>query len=123
MARLFDRVKETSTTTGTGDFTLAGAVTGFFAFSARYSVGDEQVPYCIEAVDGSGTPTGEREVGLGTYSASNTLRRDKVYASSNSDALVNFSAGTKNVFVTLSAEVGDVEGKMIGIIRGFAIPG
>lgn len=122
MARLFDRIKETSTTTGTGDFTLAGAVAGFWAFSARYSIGDEQVPYCIELVDGSGVPTGEREVGLGTYSASNTLRRDKVYASSNGDALVNFSAGTKNVFVTISAEVGDITGRQTALTRGMAMP-
>jgi hypothetical protein len=117
VARLFDRVKETATTTGTGDFTLAGAVTQYVAFSAVYSVGDEQVPYCIQGQTGS-----EWEVGLGTYSASNTLRRDKVYASSNSGALVNFGAGTKDVFVTIGAEVGDITGRQTALTRGMAMP-
>lgn len=117
MARLFDRVKETTTSTGTGNITLAGAATRYKAFSAVFSVGDEQIPYCIEAQSGS-----EWEVGLGTYSASNTLRRDKVYASSNSDAAVNFSAGTKDVFLTGSAEVLDITGRQIAIQRGYAMP-
>ena len=117
MARLFDRVKETTTSTGTGNITLAGAATRYKAFSAVFSVGDEQIPYCIEAQSGS-----EWEVGLGTYSASNTLRRDKVYASSNSDAAVNFSAGAKDVFLTGSAEVLDITGRQIAIQRGYAMP-
>lgn len=117
MARLFDRVKETTTSTGTGDITLAGAVTRYKAFSAVFSVGDQQIPYCIEAQSGS-----EWEVGLGTYSASNTLTRDKVYASSNGDAAVNFSAGTKDVFLTGAAEVLDITGRQIAIQRGYAMP-
>jgi hypothetical protein len=95
-----DRVQETSTTTGTGDFTLAGAVAGFRAFSAVCSVSDT-VPYTIEAVDGSGIPTGEFETGVGTYSASNTLTRTTVFESSNAGAAVNFSAGTKRVFIAM----------------------
>lgn len=94
-----ERVQETSTTTGTGDFTLAGAVTGFRAFSAVCSVGDS-LYYDIEGVDGSGVPTGEWERGWGTYSASNTLTRTRVERSSNSNNAVNFSAGTKRVFIT-----------------------
>lgn len=117
MARLFDRVKETTTTTGTSDITLAGAATRYRAFSAVFSVGDEQISYCIEAQSG-----GEWEVGLGTYSATNTLRRDKVLSSSNSDALVNFSAGTKDVFVTISADVGDITGRQTALQRGYAMP-
>lgn len=97
-----DRVLETSTTTGTGAFTLAGAVTGYLAFSDRHSVGDTCF-YTIEAVDGVGAPSGEWEVGFGTYSAANTLTRTTVLASSNSDAAVNFSAGTKRVFLSFSA--------------------
>ena len=54
-----DRVKETSTTTGTGALTLAGAITGFSAFNARCSVGDTCY-YAIQAVDAGGTPTGAR---------------------------------------------------------------
>ena len=93
------RVLETSTTTGTGDFTLAGAVAGYRAFSAVCSTGDT-VYYAIAAVDASGVPTGEWETGFGTYSASNTLTRTTVEESSNSNAAVNFSAGTKRVSMT-----------------------
>lgn len=92
-----DRVQETSTTTGTGTFTLAGAATGYQTFAA---VGDgNQCYYTIELVGGS-----EWEVGLGTYTASGTtLARNTILASSNSGAAVNFSAGTKKVFVTAPA--------------------
>lgn len=95
---IFDRVWETSTTTGTGAFTVAGAVTGYRALSSVYSTGDV-LPYCIEGVSASGVPTGEWECGYGTYSSANTLTRSSVTASSNSNAAVTFSAGTKNVFV------------------------
>ena len=87
-----DRVNETSTTTGTGTFTLAGAVTGFQTFAA---IGDGNTTYYTIVLQG-GT---EWEVGLGTYTSSGTLlSRDTVLSSSNSGSLVNFSAGTKNVF-------------------------
>lgn len=98
-----DRVLETSTTTGTGDFTLAGAVTGFRAFSAVMTSPSDTCYYGIEAVDGSGVPTGEWETGLGTYSAANTLTRTTVLESSNGGAAVNFSAGTKRVFIAALA--------------------
>ncbi len=105
MAKIWaDRVAETSTTTGTGDFTLAGAVTGFRAFSAVCATSDT-VEYMIEAVDGSGVPTGEWEIGLGTYSAANTLTRTTVRSSSNAGAAVNFSAGTKHVALMLPAAI------------------
>ncbi len=91
-----DRVQETSATTGTGTFTLAGAVTGFQAFSV---IGNANTTY-YAIVNGA-----EFEVGLGTYTLSGTtLSRDTVLESSNSGSLVNFSAGTKNVFVTYPAE-------------------
>ncbi len=96
MARVFDRVKETSTSTGTGDITLSGAAAGFQAFSGVLSVGD-QTFYTIE------DDTGEYEVGLGTYSAADTLTRTEVYDSSNSNSLVNFIAGSKRVFITYPA--------------------
>ena len=96
MAKVFDRVKETSSTTGTGDFTLAGAETGFQAFSAVFAVGDETF-YTIE------DDSGAFEVGRGTYSAADTLTRSEVYSSSNSGALVDFQAGSKRVFVTYPA--------------------
>jgi len=91
-----DRVQETTNTTGTGTITLAGAVSGFQSFSA---IGDGNTTY-YAIVLGS-----EWEVGLGTYTSSGTtLSRDTILESSNGGTAVNFSAGTKNVFVTYPAE-------------------
>jgi hypothetical protein len=105
-----DRVQETSTTTGTGTFTLAGAVTGFQSFSA---IGNANTTY-YAIVGGS-----EWEVGLGTYTSSGTtLSRDTILESSNGGTAVNFSAGTKNVFVTYPAEKGlytDASGNAIAL--------
>lgn len=92
---LADRVKETSTTTGTGNVTLAGAVAQFEAFSTNYAVGD---PFYYAIVGQTGT---EWEVGVGELSGGTTLVRTTVLQSSNADGLVNFSAGTKDVFVTV----------------------
>jgi hypothetical protein len=93
---LKDRVQETSTTTGTGTFTLNGAVEGFSSFSV---IGDGNTTYY--SITSQGT---QFEIGIGTYTSSGTtLSRDTVLASSNSNNLVNFSAGTKNVFVTYPA--------------------
>lgn len=89
---LKDRVKETTTTTGTGTVTLAGAVLGYQSFSA---IGDANS--CYYTLAGQGTA--EWEVGIGTYTSSGTtFSRDTVLASSNSGSLVNFSAGTKDIF-------------------------
>lgn len=93
---IHDRVKETSTTTGTGDITLAGAVTQFESFNTNYGT-QVWFPYAIVGQSGS-----EWEVGFGFLSASTTLVRSEVTASSNSNALVNFSAGTKDVFVPVT---------------------
>jgi len=94
-----DRVLETTTTAGGGAITLAGAVTGYQAFSDVCADADT-VFYAIEAVDGSGVPTGSWEVGLGTWATGGTLSRTSVLASSNGGAAVTFGAGTKNVFLT-----------------------
>jgi len=91
-----DRVKETSTTTGTGTFTLNGAVTGFETFSS--AIGNTNTTYYAIV----NTADGEFEVGLGTVGAG-TLARTTIISSSNSDSAVDFAAGTKNVFVTLPA--------------------
>jgi hypothetical protein len=92
-----DRVKETTTTTGTGTVTLAGAVTGFQSFAV---IGNGNTTYYTIA----GQTGSEWEVGIGTYTSSGTtLARTTVLASSNSGSLVNFSAGTKDVFVTYPA--------------------
>ena len=93
---LKDRVKETTTTTGTGTYTLAGAVTGFEAFS---SVGDGNTTYyaCTDGTD--------FEVGVGTYtSAGTTLARTTILQSSNSDSAVSWSSGTKTIFCAQPAE-------------------
>ena len=95
---LNDRVKETTTTTGTGTFTLAGAVTGFETFGA--GVGNSNTTYYAVTLPGSA----EFEVGLGTLNGdSSTLARTTVISSSNSDNAVNFSAGTKTIFCTIPA--------------------
>jgi len=93
---LADRVQETSTTTGTGSLTLAGAVLDFFTFSS--AVGNTNTTNYIIVNPG----TGQWEIGTGTVSAG-ALSRDTVSVSSNSNALVNFSAGTKNVFCGMPA--------------------
>ncbi len=93
---LKDRVKETTTTTGTGTYTLAGAVTGFEAFS---SVGDGNTTY-YSCTDGT-----DFEVGIGTYTASGTtLARTTILQSSNSDSAVSWSSGTKTIFCAQPAE-------------------
>lgn len=92
---LKDRVKVSATTTGTGTFTLGPAISGYDDFSV---IGDGNTTYYTIVLDT------EWEVGIGTYTASGTtLSRDTVLASSNSGSLVNFSAGTKEVFVTYPA--------------------
>ena len=106
-----DRVRETTTTTGTGTITLGGAATGFQSFSV---IGDSNTTfYTIQLSN-----TNEWEVGVGTYTLSGTtLSRDTILESSNSGSAVNFSAGTKDVFVTYPAEkaiyVGNLPTKMV----------
>lgn len=91
-----DRVKETTTTTGTGTLTLGGAATGFQTFAA---IGDGNSTYYTIT---NGT---DWEIGIGTYTASGTtLSRDTILASSNSDAAVNWTSGSKSVFVTYPSE-------------------
>lgn len=92
---LSDRIKETTATTGTGTLDLAGALTGFEAFSV---VGDGNTTF-YSCTDGTNW-----EMGVGTYTASGTLlARTTVLNSSNSDNLVDWGAGTKTVFCTLPA--------------------
>lgn len=91
-----ERVRETTTTTGTGTISLAGAVAGYQSFSV---IGNGNTTYyTINA--GS-----QWEVGIGTYSSAGpTLSRDVIFSSSNAGAPVIFAAGTKDVFVTYTAE-------------------
>ena len=93
---LKDRIKEPTTTTGTGTYTLAGALTGFEAFS---QIGNSNTTYycCTDGTD--------FEIGIGTYTASGTtLARTTILQSSNSDAAVNWTSGTRTIFCTLPAE-------------------
>jgi hypothetical protein len=92
-----DRVKETATTTGTGAVTLGGAVTGFESFSSALANSDTTY-YAI-----SHRNADEWEVGLGTYNTG-VLTRTTILESSNSDSAVSFTAGTKDVFITLPAD-------------------
>jgi len=96
---LNDRVKETTTTTGTGTVNLAGAEVGFETFVA--GIGNTNTTYYAIVHQ----TANEFEVGLGTVSDSSpdTLSRTTIISSSNSDSGVNFSAGTKDVFCTLPA--------------------
>lgn len=91
-----DRVKETTTTTGTGTYTLGGAVDGFQTFAA---IGNSNTTYyaCSDGTD--------YEVGIGTYTLSGTtLARTTIIESSNSDAAVNWGSGEKQIFCTLPAD-------------------
>ena len=88
-----NRVRETTTTTGTGSVTLGGAVSGFQTFAV---IGNGNTTYYTIAGQG----TTDWEVGLGTYSTTGpTLARTTVLASSNSGSLVNFAGGVKDVWV------------------------
>lgn len=101
-----DRVRETTTTTGTGTVTLGGAATGFQSFSV---IGNGNTTfYTIQLAN-----TNEWEVGIGTYTSSGTtLSRDTILESSNSGSAVNFSSGSKDVFVTYPAEKAIYEGNL-----------
>ena len=97
--KVADRVLETCTSPGTGAVTLLGATVGYQTFSA--AIGNANTTYYTIA-DQSGA---NWEVGVGTYTTSgNTLTRNTVLSSSNGGSLVNFNAGTQNVFVTYPSE-------------------
>ena len=93
----FDRIAETTTTTGTGTYDLAGAKVGFEAFVTRVTSGNT-VEYCC-------TDNTDWEIGIGTFTdaSPDTMARTTVLASSNSDAAVNWAAGTRDIFLTLPA--------------------
>lgn len=99
-----DRVKETTTTAGTGAVTLAGAVADFQSFGQAFADG-AQVAYTIT------DNVTSWEVGIGIFTAAGpSLSRDTVLSSSNAGLLVNFGAGSKDVFNTLPATEVDVSG-------------
>ena len=115
-----DRVKVNSTTTGTGAFALGAAVTGFETFAQ--GIGNNNTTYYCIFNQG----TTEFEVGLGTLDGTSAnLTRTTVISSSNSDAAVDFAAGTKDVFCTLPASKSvylDASGNPVGAAsNGFAL--
>jgi len=91
-----DRVKETTATTGTSTVTLTGAQTGFQSFSSGIGAGNSTY-YTIALAN-------QWEVGIGSLTNATTFTRDSVITSSNSNALVNFSVGVKDIFCSLPAE-------------------
>ena len=97
-----DRVQETTNSSGTGAYTLGGAVAGFQAFASAVSNADT-VYYSV-------TDNADYEVGLGTYASSGgTITRTSVFASSNSNNAVNWGIGTKNIFLTYPADKAVIE--------------
>ena len=113
-----DRVKETTTTTGTGTYTLAGAVSGFETFTANLSNSDTTYYVCTDNTD--------FEVGLGTFTSSGTtLAGTTILASSNSNNAVNWSSGTRSIFMTYPADKAvfedasnNINGTFVGNITG-----
>lgn len=111
-----DRVKETSTSTGTGNLTLGGAVTGYRTFAAAVAAALPMI-VVIQNSDES-----EWEVSEATHNGSNTLTRTRVIASSNGGSAVNFSAGDKVVFLTFAAEQITDRGVTHCVAAGFFLP-
>ena len=97
---LADRVQEISTTNGTGNLTLNGAVPTYQSFASGIGVGNT----CYYAVYNTDQSVNEWEVGVGTLSAIDTLQRTTILSSSSGGVAVNFTVGTKLVYVTLPAE-------------------
>lgn len=100
MPYIADRVQETTTTTGTGAYTLAGAKTGYRSFASAFGSSPLVVGYAVS--DGTNW-----EVGYGTFNGTTGLTRDVIRSSSNSGSLVNWGAGTKDVWCDASAELLD----------------
>src|SRR5215510_15912077 len=96
--QLFDHVKETTTTTGSGTLTLAGAATGFRDFSVVGNGGQRFFFIAHQSAN-------EWEVSRGVWNTGGTLTRAEVLASSNSGSLVSFSAGTKDVALDCPAAI------------------
>ena len=106
-ARVRDRVKETTTTTGTGDITLLGAVAQFVGLNAAFGL-NRWIDYAIVGQTGT-----EWETGRGYLSGASTLVRARPNdGSAGVGVLVNFSAGTKDVFNTLIARSVTTKGQI-----------
>lgn len=123
MAVFADRIKETTTTTGTGTLTLGGAVQGYRTFNGNITNGSTVV-YVIVNPDET-----QWEIGSGVFTSPSTLTRTVVYSSTNSNALVSFAAGTKYVYITIDTNSFNgkqdllVSGTNIKTINGTAVLG
>lgn len=97
-----DRVKQLTTTTGTGAYMVSTVIGNNYTFAQVCNINDTFYG-TVEAVDANGVPTGIWETGLYTYSAANTITRTAVHDSSNSGAAVDWPAGDKHVFISMTA--------------------
>ena len=103
MARIVaDRVQETSTTTGTGSYTLSGAVVGYRT-AASVCANNDTFTYYAEDVDAFGRPQGSWETGLGTWTTGGIIVRTTIYSSSNSNSAVSWAAGTRRIAMGIIA--------------------
>lgn len=117
MDALADRVKETTSTTGTGDLALSGAATGYQSFNDAFGT-NKFFNYVLTDVNGTGWETGR-----GYLSASTTLVRHQVHKSTNSNSAISLSATGSTVFCDAHAEVFlDLTGKMLAMSKSFAMP-
>jgi hypothetical protein len=115
MPLLANRIRDTSTTTGTGNITVSGTpVAGYLAFSS-VPIG-AIFDYTINGQSGS-----EFETGRGKMTSSTSFSRDQVLSSSNSGALVNFSVGAKDVFLTVAEESMQSSGKVNAAVNGWGV--
>ena len=117
MPLIADRVMETTTTTGTGSLTLAGAKAGYQSFATAFGSGSRVVGYAMS--DGT-----DWEVGVGTFNGTTGLTRDRIEASSNSGNAVNWGAGTRDVWCNVSADLMDNanHGHLLSRMLGWAMP-
>ena len=115
MPYIADRVAETTTTTGTGAITLAGAKAGYQSFATALGSASSLVGYTIS--DGTNWETGR-----GTFNGTTGLTRDNVIASSNANALVNFAAGSKDVWIDATSQLlrNSNSGRQLAYARGMA---
>ena len=118
MPYIADRVQETSTTSGTGSLTLAGAVADYRSFATAFGSAALEVVYTID--DGASN----WEVGYGNFNGTTTLSRDVVLASSNAGALVSLSGSSANVWSDAAAVriQGGSLGRQYSQVRGMAMP-
>lgn len=108
MAVIFEnRVIEACATLGTGNLVVSGADLGYSTFAEKVPVGST-IHYLCESVNAVGRPTGEFELGRGTYVAANTISRDTVVSSSSAGALVDFTQSNKRLSLTVLAPASTV---------------